>query len=252
LFANAKSGDDCSDVLYCQDGNRGASNWKGSASYFHVRDAIPVYYWPDNHGAYVLYATVKHWLQRRLNYANYVKEVAEDPNWNKLRLNLAGLIKEPQTLLLFAKNQLFALKDVGLHIEGIRLLIYTFFLLQSNITSGTNLAAPEDTTAYLTTQHAFLSHQILDQLCPPKPVIMQSMEDKQALHLHLGGTQGLKEANGVFKQLSDVSGDAVMHRKLTETELTNRGYDPGFVTQVINNHIYVLFSKNVLGLRVST
>ena len=78
------------------------------------------------------------------------------------------------------------------------------------------------------------------------------MEDKKALHLHLGGTHGLKEANGVFKQLSDVSGDAVMHRKLTETELTNRGYDPGFVTQVINNHIYVLFSKNVLGLRVST
>ena len=232
-------------MLYCHDGNRGASNWKGSASYFHIRDAIPVYYWPDNHGAFVLYATVKHWLQRWLDYASYAKDVAEDPNWNKLRLKFGCLIREPQTLLLFAKNQLFALKDVGLHIEGIRLLIYTLFPLQSNITSGTELAAPEDTTAYMTTQHAFLSHQILEQLCPPKPVIVQSMEDRKALHVHLGGTKGLKNANGVFKKLSDVAGDVVRHRKLTETELTNRGYDPGFVTQVSNNQIYVVLRQNV-------
>ena len=179
-----------------------------------MRDAIPVYYWPDNHGAYTLYATVKHWVQRRLGYASYYKEVAKDPNWNKLRLNITGLLREPRTLWLFAKNQVRAMKDVGLHIEG------------------TNLAAPEDTTAHVTTHHAFLTHQIVDKLHPPKPVIMQSTEDKKALHLHLGGAPGLKEANGVFKRLTDVCGDVVRHRKLTESELTDRGYDPSFVKQV--------------------
>ena len=61
---------------------------------------------------------------------------------------------------------------------------------------------------------------------------MQSTEDKRALHLHLGGAPGLNEANGVFKRLVDVCGDVVRHKKLTETDLTNRGYDPGFVKQV--------------------
>ena len=114
----AKSGEDTADVLYCHDGNRGASNWKGSASYFHVRDAIPVYYWPDNHGAYTLYATVKHRLQRTFGYASYCREVAESANWNKLRLNITGLLREPRTFWLFAKNQVLAMRDVGLHIEG--------------------------------------------------------------------------------------------------------------------------------------
>lgn len=118
IFLQAKSGEDVSDIVYCHDGNRGASNWKGSASYFHVRDAIPVYYWPDNHGAYTLYATMKHWIQRVCGYTGYYKEVAGDANWNKLRLNITGLMKEPLTFLLFAKNQIRALKDVGLHIEG--------------------------------------------------------------------------------------------------------------------------------------
>eukprot|EP00092_Neocalanus_flemingeri_P053191 GFUD01062436.1.p1 GENE.GFUD01062436.1~~GFUD01062436.1.p1 ORF type:complete len:178 (-),score=53.70 GFUD01062436.1:224-757(-) len=128
---------------------------------------------------------------------------------------MAGLLKEPRTLLLFAKNQVRAMKDVGLYIEG------------------TNLAAPEDTTAHVTTHHAFLTHQIVEKLQPPRPVILQSTDDKKALHLHLGGAQGLKEANGVFKRLTDVCGDVVRNRKLTDSELTNQGYDPGFVKQAL-------------------
>jgi len=211
----AKSGEDVSDIVYCHDGNRGASNWKGSASYFHVRDAIPVYYWPDNHGAYTLYATMKHWIQRVCGYTGYYKEVAGDANWNKLRLNITGLMKEPLTFLLFAKNQIRALKDVGLHIEG------------------TNLSASEKTTAYVTTNHAFLSHEILEKISPPRPMIVQNSEDKKALHLHVGGIDGLKEANGVFKRLISVCGDSVEHKKLTETELAERGYDTNFVKQAL-------------------
>ena len=62
---------------------------------------------------------------------------------------------------------------------------------------------------------------------------MKNTEDMKALHLHLGGPQGLKEANGVFSRLFSICGDKVLHRKLTDSELTSRGYDPSFVTQVI-------------------
>ena len=75
LFAatiQSRSDEDSSNVLYGHEGRVGLSNWKGSASYYHIRDAIPVYYWPDNHGAYVLYATVKHALQKTFMPAYYL------------------------------------------------------------------------------------------------------------------------------------------------------------------------------------
>ena len=68
---HAKSGQSTDRILYCHDGRREASNWKGSASYFHIRDSVPVYYWPDNHGAYTLYATLKHFYQKNFSYARY-------------------------------------------------------------------------------------------------------------------------------------------------------------------------------------
>lgn len=63
-------------------------------------------------------------------------------------------------------------------------------------------------------------------------MIVQNSEDKKALHLHVGGNDGLKEANGVFSRLSSVCGATVEHSKLTETELAKRGYDTNFVKQV--------------------
>lgn len=44
-------------------------------------------------------------------------------------------------------------------------------------------------------------------------VIMQSSSLAKALHLHLGGKDGLHEANGVFKHLGDVAGDKVQHHE---------------------------------------
>ena len=70
-----------SDVLYCHDGQRGLSNWKGSASYFHVRDAVPVYYWPDNHGAYSIYVTAKHALQRRIDPKGSLSPLIHDDHF---------------------------------------------------------------------------------------------------------------------------------------------------------------------------
>ena len=78
LYAAAiqsQSAKDSCNVLYGHEGLVGLSNWKGSASYFHIRDAIPVYYWPDNHGAYPLYATFKHALQKKFIPQMYKKQV---------------------------------------------------------------------------------------------------------------------------------------------------------------------------------
>jgi len=218
LFAAAiqsRSGEDSSNVLYGHEGRAGLSNWKGSASYYHIRDAIPVYYWPDNHGAYVLYATVKHALQKTFLPDYYKKQVDTDPNWNKLRFNLKPVLADPVGYAgLFMKNQLCALKDVGLHVEG------------------TNLAKPVDTTAYTTTEHAFLTHEITEHIKTPRPMIMQNADEAKALHMHFKD-DGFVETNKVFKRLASVAGDKVKHRKLTDEEMIERGYDPKFVRQAL-------------------
>ena len=219
LFSAAlqsRSGQDAQRVLYCHDGARGTSNWKGSASYFHVRDCIPVYYWPDNHGAYVLWATAAHWMRRWFDPQGYRNQVETDPNWNKLRLDVPALMKEPATIWLFMKNAFNAWKDVGLNMDRSKV-------------GG----AIEDKTSWTTTNHAFLSHQIIEKLRAPLPVIMKSdMSSAAALHLHLGDS-GLDEANGVFKHLSRVAGDEIRHRKLGEDEVAARGYLPGYVKQAL-------------------
>ena len=45
-------------------------------------------------------------------------DIATNPNWNKLRLNVGNFIKQPSLSWLFAKNQFYAMQDVGLHIKG--------------------------------------------------------------------------------------------------------------------------------------
>ena len=147
----AKSGESTGNIIYGHDGRRVTSNWKGSASYFHIRDAVPVYYWPDNHGAYTIYATAKHFLERNFNTKKYFNDIATgkyllfhilpyfpqsiaqmfnfflivtscvDPNWNKLRVNWINCLKDPSIFWLFAKNQFYALQDVGFHIKGTEL-----------------------------------------------------------------------------------------------------------------------------------
>ena len=69
-----------------------------------------------------------------------------DPNWNKLRLNWVNFIKEPSIAWLFAKNQYYAMQDVGLHIKG------------------TELRDKSEQTARATCKTAFLSHEIFEHL----------------------------------------------------------------------------------------
>ena len=48
-------------------------------------------------------------------------DLTTDPNWNKLRLNVMNVLREPSIIPLFLKNQWFALQDVGFHAKGTEL-----------------------------------------------------------------------------------------------------------------------------------
>ena len=80
-----------------------------------------------------------------------------DPNWNKLRLNWVNFIKEPSIAWLFAKNQYYAMQDVGLHIKG------------------TELRDKSEQTARATCKTAALSHEIFEHLNEgyEKPLFLQ-------------------------------------------------------------------------------
>ena len=114
-------GETTNKIVWGHDGRRGASNWKGGASYFVIRDSVPVYYWPSNHGAFALYDTAKDFIQRNFFFKEYMSNLASNPNWNNLRVNFGNVIKNPSITWLFAKNQYYSLQDVGLYIKGTEL-----------------------------------------------------------------------------------------------------------------------------------
>ena len=63
--------------------------------------------------------------------------------------------------------------------------------------------------------------------------MLRNSPDTRALHLRIGGTKGLKQVNAVFSKLQDMFGDKVQNKKLTAKELSERGYDPTLVKQVV-------------------
>ena len=221
--------------MYSHDGNRGAANWKGGASYFTVSSAVPVYHWADNNPVNILYSTIKHWVQRSVWYTGYCQQVQEDPDWNKSRLSFNGLVREPRTVLLFIQNTLLAIKD---------LFIQPFL---SRI-----LSSPGDTTAAVSARHAALSHQIVEKMSLPKPVIIRSTSKTKAVRLHTSGLAGLKQTNTVLKKLNVVCGNIVQNKRLTQAELANRGYDNSFVKQVQLNYLQLTLTYHFRVLSFQT
>jgi len=213
----ANSGENAKNILYAHDGCRGTSNWKGSASYHHVHDAIPVYYWPNNHGIYSAYVTAKHHFQRKFNLEGYKKELSTIPQWCKIRWNLGNTLftKDAwKNIKLFAKNQKEALGDVGLFIEG------------------TQWRKDEDTTAYTTIRHSGMSEKIVEQLKGlEKPVLITNDDRAKCTYVQLGSKQGLAWINSTLKRLDRVGGDAVEFFKNSKEEIESRGYPSDFVVQ---------------------
>jgi len=225
----AKSGESTRNIIYGHDGRRVTSNWKGSASYFHIRDAVPVYYWPDNHGAYTIYATVKHFLERNFNTKKYFKDIATDPNWNKLRVNWINCLKDPSIFWLFAKNQFYALQDVGFHIKG------------------TELRDRSEQTARTTCRTAALSEHIFNHLNEgyEKPLFLHNpnaysgkkfdgKEDDigDAIYTFAGSEEEVQTTMNVINNLKSIAGDDLLeHHFLSKEEIAARGYDSAHVKQ---------------------
>jgi len=209
----ASSGDSAYQIVYAHDGRRAASNWKGSASYYHIRDSVPVYYWPDNHGVYTLYSTCKHFVQRKLMPGVYMKDIATDPNWNKLRLNVTNFLKEPSISWLFLKNQYYAMQDVGLHIQG------------------TQLRDNSKQTANATCRLASLTPHILKNIESKRPLLLQSNENiGDAIYTFSGSDKAVEDTENVINSLSSIAGDELLeHNFLSKEEISSRGYDANHV-----------------------
>ena len=198
-----------STLLYCHDGKRGASNWKGGASYYTVHEAMPMYYWPGASGIKVLLGTLQQHLEKTLDYKHYCKQVSEDPQWNRLRLSIKGLIREPRAVLVFAKNTMLAVRDTCL-----------------------SMWPAESTSAYTSTHHAFASQEIVSKMNLPKPPILTSSAQSKSLHLTLGTTKGTEELHQVLDKIVSICGSIVDYNKVSTSQLVERGYKVDFVKQV--------------------
>ena len=119
---------------------------------------------------------------------------ASDPNWNKLRLNVKNFIKEPSTTWLFAKNQYYAMQDVGLHIKG------------------TELRDKSKQTAKATTVLASLTPEIFNHLETKKPLLLQSDKNlADAIYTFLGPEKDVEETEAVINNLKSIAGDDLRH-----------------------------------------
>ena len=236
LFAAAIQSNDpssASNVLYGHNGTKGASNWKGSASYHHIRDILPVYYWPDNAGTYTIYVTIKHWFQKHFAFEAYKKEIYETSNFNKLRLNITGVLKDPSVALLFIKNGLNALRDTGLHMKLIKPI----------------MVERTESTAYTTLHHASLANDIIYKMNAPKPILMNSSKEARNLLL-LCGENEVFDAREVIERLQKVAENgSIDHRTLTAHELEERGYNTNVVNEGLefpNDGYITPFSDQVM------
>lgn len=212
---HAKS-DSPKNILYCHDGRRGASNWKGSASYMHIRDSIPVYYWPDNHGAYTIYAAIKHFFHKRFAYDRYMSDVTTNPNWNKLRLNLKNLLREPSIFPLLMKNQWYSMLDVGLHVRG------------------TEFRSKKKQTANATIRLASLTNEVFKHLKTEdeaRPLLMESRDSiGDAIYIFTGTEAEVEESEAVVSNLKSIvnnerNDDILENTFLSREEIAQKGYN---------------------------
>ena len=236
LFAaviQSKDPSSASNVLYGHNGIIGASNWKGSASYHHIRDILPVYYWPDNAGSYTIYITIKHWFQKRFATEAYHKDIYQKSNFNKLRLNFTQVLIDPAVALLFIKNGWNALRDTGLHMKFAKPI----------------MVKRTESTAYTTVHHASLANNIIDKINAPKPILLKSSKEASNLLL-LCGENEVFDGREVIERLQKIAeGGIIDHRVLTTQELEERGYNTNFINEGLefpNDGYFTPFADQVM------
>ena len=121
---------------------------------------------------------------------------------------MKNFIKEPSTTWLFAKNQYYAMQDVGLHIKG------------------TELRDKSKQTAKATTVLASLTPEIFNHLETKKPLLLQSDKNlADAIYTFLGPEKDVEETEAVINNLKSIAGDDLLdHHFLSTEEISKRGY----------------------------
>ena len=121
---------------------------------------------------------------------------------------MKNFIKEPSTTWLFAKNQYYAMQDVGLHIKG------------------TELRDKSKQTAKATTVLASLTPEIFNHLETKKPLLLQSDKNlADAIYTFLGPEKDVEETEAVINNLKSIAGDDLLdHQFLSTEEISKRGY----------------------------
>ena len=205
------------EILYGHNGSRGASNWKGSASYYHIVDTVPVYYWPDNTGVYVLLNTIRNGFKKAISPKKYKREVYEDPNFNKLNVDIFAIARSPGLIKLCLKNALYTMRDVGLP-------------LTKNVRLGPFRWSDKQAVAHTTLEHGHLTREMLEKLSTEKPILIKSNEFHRALRTHVGEGKG-NEISSAYEGLKRYSREHLEMRKMSKSEIEARGYDTNLVTE---------------------
>ena len=205
------------EILYGHNGSRGTSNWKGSASYYHIVDTVPVYYWPDNTGAYVMANTIRNSFKKAISPEAYKKEVYEDPNFNKLNADMFAIARNPGLVKLCIKNTFYTMRDVGIPIT-------------KKIRLGPFRWSDEQAVAHTTLEHGHLTREIFDRMPTEKPILIKSNQFHRALRTHVGEGKG-NEISSAYEGLKRYSREHLEMRKMTKSELEERGYDTSLVTE---------------------
>ena len=202
------------DVSYIHDGNRGASNWKGSASQIHNRSAIPTFYWFRSTGSFAIYSSLKNYLHRKWNMDSYVESVKTIPKGYSYFFIISNAIRDPGIFKAFVRNQICSMRDIG-----------TVFGLDSWF----RLPNPPARIARALSHHCYSQFEILHNLGLEK-LIVKSGEFGKSLTIDEGSADVRVHSILLDRVGKDVGYD---FRVFERAEKEERGFNPDYLGSII-------------------
>ncbi|XP_066931008.1 uncharacterized protein [Clytia hemisphaerica] len=200
-------------VLYIHDGYRGASNWKGSASYIHMNEAVPIYYTKKKTFVHAFYHSLRRYFLQAQGMDSYIqKYIKSSPHYYRLLIDFPAAMRYPITALKFVlSNQLASIKDIG-----------TLFGIESRFKLPT---ASYSISKYLI-PHALAGYDILKILNPGKDICLKSNDTAKSLMYFEGGH---KEADLTYNIMDEIVGTKYFRRRnVSQNEIEEMGFSSDY------------------------